>query len=182
MSRAAPAKVLHKFARLTPVKMRHAPRHLHTWLGDCNSLSARLATLGHFGVKPIREHIGKLNLDSALVLGARVGGKVLIREVELQLNQQSVVFAQSLLPVCYLTADKRRLYKIGKNSLGHFLFSATTLQRHHLCINQLAPPHRYATAWGRSQLFIADGLPVIVSEYFLQAFVGQSRPARQAIS
>lgn len=166
----APPKGLHQFAAQKRFYLKAAPACWHSYLAESNSLTARLATLGAVTVKILKESRQRAP-QWAAPLQIKPQNICLVREVLLHLNSTPVVYAKSWLPLVHLVGSQRRYGKMGNSPLGHSLFGAQKLSRQALFIGQLPADFVYPNLWGRGQLFIADGLPLVVSEYFLPALL-----------
>ena len=156
-------------------------RHLHTWLEDTGSLTARLITQsqGQFKVKVLFQGFGKIRLDERRALGLTKHQATLIREVILYGKNQPWIFARSLLPLSSLTGRLRQLRKTSRKPLGAFLFKQPRLQRSPIEVAQINCKHGYLpkylhpdqTVWGRRSVFYVEQKPLLVSEVFLPDFI-----------
>ncbi len=167
-----------------------APRRFHRWLRDPASLTRRVigACPGRFRVQVLRQHWARPLPSEAALLGMRRGERALLREVRLQCDGRSWVFARTLIPVGSLRGRARRLGQLGSRPLGAVLFADPTTRRGALQQARLGPRHalfhealaglpveRPEALWGRRTLFIYAGQPLLVNEIFLP---GIPEPAR----
>jgi chorismate--pyruvate lyase len=103
----------------------------------------------------------------------------LIRQVHLQCDNNTVVYARSVIPLETLSRRHRRLKYLGDKPLGEYLFASSRLERSIIEWTRLQPGtrlHRIACGggneyhqplWGRRSLFRIDEKPLLVSEFFL---------------
>lgn len=153
---------------------------LKPWLIDKGSLTLRLQKrYPVFDVNPVRVHYAKPILDEALRLGLLSYKTVLIREVLLLGNHQSVVFAHSVLPRASLRGAWHGLGRLGNKPLGAALFANPQVKRAPLRFKKLAPHHvlyqhaaqhldnKPAYLWARRSVFSLNCASILVTEVFL---------------
>ena len=155
---------------------------LCNWLLDTGSLTARLVarSRGHFHVEVLRQQIARPALSEWRCLNMDRHGLALIREVVLCGHSRPWVFARSVLPLTSLTGTLRHLRKQDASPLGAFLFSQPHLQRSAIAVSRISRHHGYVPTqlindtplWGRRSVFYLEDKPLLVSEVFLDAFVG----------
>ena len=165
------------------------PSHLHPWLTDTGSLTARLLQLSQkdFRVEVLHQGFAPIRLDERRLLGLKGPSAVLVREVILYGCGQPWVFARSLLPLSSLTGRLRQLRKTSRKPLGAFLFKQSGLIRSPLKIAKFSSqsaviPQTYQQSqnlYGRSSMFYVDTKPLLVCEVFLPDFLKQLQPASQ---
>lgn len=108
-------------------------------------------------------------------LGMRPNQIALLREVELLCFGEPWVFARSVFPLHTFNRQLRYLKGLGNQSLGSLLFKDPHLKRTLFEINRkpisapgiLEPAVCAGTLWGRRSLFLIQGKPILVAEYFL---------------
>jgi len=157
------------------------PPRLYPWLACRGSLTARViaACPGQFSVRLVGQGWDRALASEGRLLGLPPRGVALVREVELQCDDEPWVFARTVMPAITLKGRGRRLGLLGERPLGAMLFAdPSTLRgpmtaarfdpRHALyqdaCGHWQAPP---ATLWGRRTLFHYQGRPLLVNELFL---------------
>jgi len=133
-------------------------------ISSTGSLTQALVDLsdGNFSVKVLSQRIAVPQFHEQNVLVRPLSRAAMIREVELQLYGESVVFARSIIP---LKLSKNSLAKLGSKPLGHLLFSAGEIRvskREYTQINitSLKVPARRTP-------YDYQGSQILVSEFFL---------------
>ncbi|CAK0747681.1 putative chorismate pyruvate-lyase [Gammaproteobacteria bacterium] len=161
----------------------HASRQVAPWLIDTGSLTRRVlrACPGQMQVRVLRQVWGRPDAGEALALGIERHSRVWLREVQLLCNDQSWVYARTVIPVTTLTGPARCLLRLGNRPLGAVLFADPSVIRGGVEIASLQPRHRLyqratsslavtpAFLWGRRSLFWMGGRPLLVAEVFLPA-------------
>ncbi len=150
------------------------------WLVTAGSLTRRLqASARSFSVTHVRQHLGRLQPDEAVVLDMRRQHQALLREVCLCCNGRPVVYAHSVLPRHSLHGAWRDLAHLGSRPLGAALFAQAGVMRTQLTYRKLRPGHPlYQRAvsllkltspmlWARRSVFMLQGAPILVTEVFL---------------
>lgn len=156
------------------------PSGLRAWLTDDGSLTGRLIDLGRGEFRVRRLYQGwQVPLPSETKLLALPSRQLaLVREVALQLDQQTVVFARSVFPVSSLTGSLAHLRRLQNKSLGAILFRHPGMHRCPFELARMAGDsgylpsalHQDEPAWGRRSRFEIQGKQLMVSEVFLQPF------------
>jgi len=135
---------------------------------DPGSLTQRLRKLsgGDFRVQVIEEgwHMPKIG-ERALFTGNTARQLMWSRSVLLLGMGEPWVAAHSLIPVSSLRGSLRQMIKLRDRPLGGFLFKHPGLRRLNPQITRLADH------WGRRSVFILDGRPLLVAEFFLPALL-----------
>lgn len=152
------------------------------WLADHGSLTRRLRErCPGFGVRPLRQALGRPLCDERGYLGLRRGEMALVREVYLLCGGTPVVFAHSVLAAGDLRGVWNSVSRQGVRPLGEALFSDPRVARAPLEYRQLGcrdPLYRRACAglrlppgrlWARRSLFTLRSRPLLVTEVFLPA-------------
>lgn len=156
------------------------PQKSRNWLLDDGSLTGRLIEMdrGVFSVQ-LRYQDWQVPLPSERILLQMPNRqRALVREVELKLNGQPVVFARSVFPYTSLTGQLAHLRRLGNRALGAILFQNSGMHRspfelaHLTGSNQYIPAdlHQQQPAWARRSCFEIEGNALMVSEVFLQNF------------
>ncbi len=168
---------------------RHAlPGTWRDWLIDDSSLTRRLrgACPGQFSVELISLEMERPMLSEARALARPPQEIALVRQVRLRCDAQPWVFARTVIPLPSLQGELRRLALLGTRPLGEVLFADPRMQRQPLEIARITPRHRlYRMAstenttdsspiWGRRSVFLLQGKPLLVSEFFLPSLLHQS--------
>jgi chorismate--pyruvate lyase len=162
------------------------PARLYPWLADTGSLTTRLlaACHGEFRVRVLGQGWGRALTSERRLLGLSRSGLALIREVELQCEEEAWVFARTVIPAASLKGPARRLTLLGDRPLGAVLFADPATQRGRTevarfdtrhALYQDAVGHRELSAaslWGRRTLFTFQGKPLLVNELFLPDLPG----------
>jgi chorismate--pyruvate lyase len=156
------------------------PSGLRAWLTDDGSLTGRLIDLdrGEFRVQRLYQgwQVPLPSEQRLLTLPPRQ--LALVREVALQLDRQTVVFARSVFPVSSLTGSLAHLRRLQNKSLGAILFRHPGMHRCPFELARMAGDSDYLPsalrqdepAWGRRSRFEIQGKQLMVSEVFLQPF------------
>ncbi|AFJ02472.1 Chorismate--pyruvate lyase [Methylophaga frappieri] len=157
------------------------PISLATWLQARGSLTARLKGVSQQGFSV---NIQRCNwqypiVDEALALGTKHHAKVFCREVCLMDGDKPQVFARTIVPQGSYRQLQRRLQRIGRNSLGDWLFRTHGVARGRIMISKLPVNHRLCKQacmaadirpqqlWARRSVFDFKGCQLLVSEVFL---------------
>ncbi len=155
---------------------------LRPWLHDHGSLTQRIQQrCERFAVQPVRSGLARIAYDEAAVLGLAPHRLAYSREVFLQADGQSVVFAHSACHADDLRGAWQAMQGLGNRSLGSLLFTHPLVVRHPLHYAALRPHHplyqsalalsdaRPERLWARRSLFTLHGAPLLVTEVFLPA-------------
>lgn len=148
-------------------RAQQLPAPLRPWLFAAGSLTRLLtaASGGSFRVEVLAQRWQRPAPSEVRLLGSDPRALALVREVILYGRDRPWVYARSILPEATLSGDLRRLRKLQNSSLGALLFTFPQLQRQ---------PFELATAhglWGRRSRVEIDARALIVSEFFLPAFL-----------
>jgi chorismate--pyruvate lyase len=156
------------------------PAGLRGWLTDDGSLTGRLIELGRGEFRVQRLYQGwQVPLTSEQqLLSLPPRQLALVREVALQLAQQTVVFARSVFPVSSLTGSLAHLRRLQNKSLGAILFRHPGMHRSPFELARIGGESDYlpttlqqgTPAWGRRSRFVIGGRSLMVSEVFLESF------------
>jgi chorismate lyase len=167
--------------RLQWLKKPISAQALQSWLIDTGSLTARLQSrYTHFAVKPVTVKYAKPIQDEAALLHLTAHKSPLIREVLLMGNNQSVVFAHSVLPRASLRGAWHGLGRLGNKPLGATLFANPKVKRTPLEYKKLSPHHSISikiaehmqtspkALWARRSIFSLNCARILVTEVFLE--------------
>ncbi|WP_318483695.1 chorismate--pyruvate lyase family protein [Photobacterium leiognathi] len=136
------------------------------WLLESDSLSRRLAAHCRvFSVTVLEQKIvnnGELSLSERALLGM---SDCLERTVMLQGDQQSWVYARTLIPTSILCGEESDLAELGSNPLGYRVFNGSNARRDALEIAKLGMPER--PIWARRSRLWINEKPLLVAELFL---------------
>jgi chorismate--pyruvate lyase len=157
------------------------PASIRYWLLDTGSLTERLITAskGQFRVKVLSQIWTRPAADEAELLNLKPQEDALVRETALQCNNETWVFARSIIPSATLQGELRHLRNLQNNSLGALLFNDPSMQRAPFQVSQI--PARQLPAslaldptpellWGRRSCFLLQNKALLVSEIFLPRF------------
>lgn len=158
-------------------KMKH-------WLQDHQSLTLRLQQqYEKFQVQPICVTYAKAYVDECAILNIPLRACVLKRDVFLRGNDQTVVFAHSVLPKKILRGQWLGLKSLGAKPLGAALFANPRVRRTELRYKKLSRQHvltkslqQYKVGapnllWARRSVFRLHGAEMMVTEVFLPTII-----------
>jgi chorismate--pyruvate lyase len=157
------------------------PRSLRSWLTDQGSLTRRLKQCcSEFSVRPIRTGLSHASRDESKPLGIAHRHLAYVREVILNCDHQTVVFAHSVVAIKSLRGPWGGVTRLGTRPLGEVLFNNPRVRRGQLQYRRLTTHHPLArqarrsgicdirqTLWARRSLFYLMGHPLMVTEVFL---------------
>ncbi len=165
--------------------LRHVPENIADWLFDQGSLTTKLVRAcqhcgkGRFRVEVINQAWGRPLYSERRLLKMRHGEVAFIREVKLHCDDQSWVFARTLIPASSFRGAARRLAFLGDKPLGAVLFADPRTRRRQMQFSAMhlgnivhdqavdGSPGRRGDIWGRRTLFVYGGQPLLVYEIFL---------------
>ena len=144
---------------------------LRPWLADKGSLTSALTALSdnNFQVRLLNQKVAVPYLHEQQKLNYSENQTGLIREVELHIHDQAVVFARSIIPLELTNARHGSLDKLGTKPLGHLLFKegkARVVKREFARI-EVADQ----TILARRTPYEYQDHQVLVSEFFLPSFL-----------
>ncbi len=159
------------------------------WLLEQGSLTLRLQQKqSNFAVLPLFVGRAKIAKNEAQCLGrtqqaAIKRGYAGVRDVILQLNQEPVVFAHSVMAINAKTNTWRGLHNLGNRSLGTRLFADPRVMRGVMQYKKLAMTdslwkraranlspgimQHTTSLWARRSVFILGSSAILVNEIFL---------------
>ncbi len=159
-----------------------ADRHLHRWLIDRGSLTARIqARCDEFRVHVLSQRLARPESDEYRVIGVRADRHCLVREITLNCGNTPVVFAHSIVDPRALNGPWLMLADLGSRPLGAVLFADHCVRRFALRFCKLGAHHALyrrastllddppAVLWARRSLFVRKRSRLLVTEVFLPA-------------
>ncbi len=117
---------------------------IRPWLVDNASLTEKLrAHCVEFKLQCLHQRLSSCLKDEAAVLGLSPSSQSIVweREVLLQCDGQTVVFAHTIVPLSATAADWPLFKTLGERSLGTTLFNDPQIQRGHLQFARLPAQH-----------------------------------------
>ncbi len=165
----------------TPVRYKHLPCRLQSWLHEKTSLTQRLRDeWGVVSVQVLFECWQAPFLSERQKLQVPENRLCLVREVVLLSHHTPLILARTVIPRATLLATQGNLARLGTRPLGEILFSSTSLQRQWLDIAQISPEKWKcasssffieAPVWGRRTRYSINKHPMLVSEFFLPSLL-----------
>lgn len=153
---------------------------LRDWLLNTGSLTERLqACCRHFQVQLLGQDVAELTADEQFFLYGQFDQQsedTQVREVILKGDDQSWVFARSLLPVSFLHNEMDELTRLGEQPLGKIIFNDARFQRLGFQLVECPPKGESMvklniksqfSCWGRRSLFQFKHYHIMVAEIFL---------------
>ena len=152
----------------------------HAWLRDPGSLTRALVATccGRFTVRVLRQGRGSALPSEARLLASGPAQTTLVREVGLNCDAETWVFARTVIPAQDLRGPALGLTMLGQRPLGEVLFSDPTTRRLRVDVAVILPRHRLfaraaaqfrsppAKLFGRRTLFAYGGQRILVNELF----------------
>lgn len=146
------------------------PSNLMPWLLKQGSLTTALIKLSNDNFKVVvkaeTQTIAYANEQKKL--NFELDQISLIREVELHIHDQAVVFARSIIPLALTNQQAGNLDTLGTKPLGHLLFKdgkPKSSRRDYAVIDD-----NDQTIYARRTPYVYQGHQVLVSEFFLPSF------------
>ncbi len=146
---------------------------LQAWLQDPGSFIQRLRQYQLFPiVKVLRQDFSyPLQADRA-TLSFTPRRYAFIREVEIRVANEALMFARTTIPLSTLTGKERRLAFLGSASLGSVLFSYPRIVRSAFEIKTCRMLQYSADElWQRQSFFYVKEKPLLLTEVFLPPFI-----------
>lgn len=154
---------------------------LRNWLLNTGSLTERLqANCLRFEVEVLNQQTAEISPDEVQYLYGQFGAvpqDTQVREVFLKGNDETWVFARSLLPVNFLNDEMSGLMRLGNKPLGKIIFNDPRFQRQSfqlvkcpvsgLTQEKLGLRDNQLDLWGRRSLFSFKTYHIMVAEIFL---------------
>lgn len=131
------------------------------------SLTAALVSLsdGDFAVNLMRQRIAVPYFHEQRKQGRSLSKAAMVREVELQIHGESVVYARSIIPLPLVTKGRNGLANLGRTPLGHLLFKDGKIRVSKRDFMQEKVNQHLVTA--RRTPYDYQGSQILVSEFFL---------------
>ena len=154
----------------TPNAVMRIRPEMQGWTTDRGSLTAALIKLSddHFQVRVLQERIAVPYFHEQRKLHRPLHHAAMIREVELEIHGEAVVYARSIVPLPLVTNGRNGLANLGRTPLGHLLFKDGRIRvskRELTLLNK----DGYAIAARRTP-YDYQGHTILVSEFFLPSF------------
>lgn len=155
-------------------------RHWRACLFNKQSLTAQLIDLaeGQFEVKLIRQLWKKFSPGECQALSLADGQHGWVREVELKVKGQTLVYARTCIPRSTLTGSERYLTQLGNKSLGSVLFNHPRMRRGKMRAVRIKPTEQLSALniqWARNSIFYLNHKPLLVTEAFVTDIAPLSR-------
>jgi chorismate--pyruvate lyase len=152
------------------INVSRVPEQYQPWLVDRGSLTSALIALSdnNFRVKLLKQEIAIPKWHEQKKLNRAPHRAAMVREVELLLYDEPVVYARSIIPMALAQKGKSSLAGLGTTPLGYFLFNAGKIRiskRQIAIISEQGESH-----YARRTPYDYQGQTVLVSEFFLPAF------------
>ncbi|WP_165831967.1 MULTISPECIES: chorismate lyase [Gammaproteobacteria] len=156
--------------------------NLNSWLNDAGSLTAKLKALSNnFRVELLGQQQLHAHNSEIQFLGITDTHLCIVREVLLNSDDESWVFARSVLPVSSLSDEDQALAEMGNNPLGEVLFQNSSIVPGDIQVAQFDQAsnvvrldntlhaNSVTSLFGRRRLFHLQNGPILVAEVFLSA-------------
>ncbi len=115
---------------------------MRPWLVDAASLTKKLrAHCVEFRLQCLHQRLSACLKDEAAVLGVAPSSKVWEREVLLQCDGETMIFAHTVVPLSATAADWPLFKTLGERSLGTTLFNDPQIKRGRLQFARLPAQH-----------------------------------------
>jgi chorismate lyase len=163
-------------------------KRVHTFLFQEGSLTHYLQQCckGIFNVELITESWDQPMPDEIQLLSLADDEITFIRESRLKCDNQTLVYARTIIPEKTLAGKNQKLAKLGTTPLGDVLFNDKTTYRTDMCYAKIPVDcklHSEATKelnitselWGRQSLFYTEQQPLLITEIFLPAILECSK-------
>lgn len=141
---------------------------------------------GEFHIELISESWDHAILDEADLLSISREDNAFIRKSLLRCDDNTLVFARTVIPEKSLVGKNKQLTTLGEKPLGDILFNDKTSSRKHMRYAKIpvnCELHKEASAgldittalWGRQSLFYIEERPLTITEIFLPAIQACSK-------
>ncbi|MFA5982904.1 MAG: chorismate lyase [Methylococcaceae bacterium] len=158
------------------------PKNVQSWVYEAGSLTSRLRSFysHRVAVNILFQQRCKPFLSEFRLLNLPDFSHQLVREVLLHADGKPLILARTIIPEQTINAARRSLSRLDERPLGEVIFSYPNLQRQQLDISLIQPKqwtqnaraiaHIGHALWARRTVYsIAQGQPLLVSEFFLPA-------------
>lgn len=149
---------------------RRIPVPYKPWLTTKGSLTAALMGLsnGSFAVHVLNQQVTIPFAHEQTKLARPLSRAAMVREVELRIHGQAVVYARSIIPLALISNGRNGLANLGRTPLGHLLFRDGRIR---ISKRQFAHiEHNSTIIQARRTPYEYQGATILVSEFFLPSF------------
>lgn len=149
----------------SPEVVTGLPQTLQNIMADRGSLTTILKGLANntFQVKVIAERLDTPFTSELTKLDLPKASKAVVREVELQIHGESVVYARSIIPHELTVRSETGLASLGSKPLGHLLFKDGKMRKSRREFAQVEG------VFGRRTPYDYEGGTILVNEFFLES-------------
>ena len=152
-----------------PLSVSRLDPKLRTLVCTKGSLTTALVSLsdGNFAVNLMRQRITLPYFHEQKKQVCSLSQAAMIREVELKIHGEAVVYARSIIPLSLVSKGRNGLANLGRTPLGHLLFSDGRIRVSKRDFMQDTFDQQLVTA--RRTPYDYQGSQILVSEFFLPA-------------
>ena len=156
-----------KWQKSNPIIKKTIPAALVPYILDSGSLTKSLIALSdnNFQVNVLEQKIALPFFDEQIKLGQALYRSAVIRQVELKIYSEAVVYARSIIPTTLFNKRNNGLASLGKTPLGHLLFQKSQ------CVESKREYKRTRINnddyYARRSPYHYSGEDILVTEYFL---------------
>lgn len=145
---------------------------LQPWLEDQGSFMQRLRQQGLCPrVKVLGQYWQYPLLAERALLNIGLRQCAFVREVVIQHDHCSLMFARAVIPRGCVTGPRRQLLYLGEKPLGSFLFNYKGMKRGPFeLIYTSIEQFQKEKVWGRRSIFYLKEKQLLLSEFFLPEF------------
>ena len=156
-----------KWRAETPLSRATLPVDLLPWLTAGGSLTAALMELaeGTFNVELLSQKMALPYVHERQKLDYADGLAAMVREVNLHIHGQPVVFARSIIPLSLAGRGGGGLATLGRTPLGHLLFKDGKMRASRREFSGISVEQ--GQVYGRRTPYDYRGETILVSEFFL---------------
>lgn len=135
------------------------------------SLTTALKALSddNFSVNVVRQNIAVPAFHEQIALSSPLSRAAMIREVELKLYGETVVYARSIIPLRLVSDGRNGLANLGRTPLGHLLFKDGNIRvsKRQILLSTIDG----VTINARRTPYDYQGSQILVSEFFLPSLL-----------
>ncbi len=153
------------------------PRGIRQWLYHPGSLTQALRDqFGQIQVEKLQQQCSLLPFQDCIKMGLPNRQMGIGREVFLQHQGLSLVYAKTFMPMTTLVGENRHMRYWDTKPLGHYLFTNPRVIRSRLSVNgevvlSLPSGQGEALALQRESIFLLAGRPILIYENYLRPMV-----------
>lgn len=157
------------------LSQRLISKEIRAWVTDQGSLTAALTRLsdGEFKVKVLSQCIAFPHWHEQRKLNKPLSRAAMIRQVELKVHGQAVIYARSIIPLSLAVQGPNGLANLGRTPLGHLLFKDGKIRvsKREFAEFQIASTQSSASTnvQARRTPYDYQGSTILVTELFLPA-------------